>query len=98
MSVVERSRVLRPSTRQDSSESYKVDTAAVGHTDILRLSLYHEGDSERAFAILEFDGKDIADLASIHFKAREVDGLWRCEFSPVRPSAVLHAVANAASI
>ena len=82
MSVLERSRTLRPKTRQPESP-YKVDTKNVGPDDVLRLTIYEEGDVE--LAVFEFSGSDLADRSSIHFSAKSSGGHWKLTFSGAKP-------------
>lgn len=66
MAIVERNRILRPSTRLASSTSYKIDTEKVSDQDKLIVRIY----SERHKLIEEFyfDGRNIAGKESIHFR------------------------------
>lgn len=66
MAIIEKSRVIRPSSRQASSP-YKVDVSKVTAEDTLRLVITHESDSS---FIREYNipGKLLQDKNSIHFK------------------------------
>lgn len=66
MAIIERSRVIRPSSRKASS-SYKVDVSKVGIEDELHLVITHESNDSyrREFTI---PGTKLANRDSIHFK------------------------------
>ena len=87
MEIVEKSRTLRPSTRKASSP-YRVSTEQVGPEDVLRLTIFDEGQPDRNLIVFEFPGGDIASRASIHFTAKQDEGRWRLQFSEVQPTVV----------
>jgi hypothetical protein len=89
MNVIEKSRVLRFSTRKETSTSYRVKTEQVGGNDVLQLTISEEKDPGRVLGVFEFAGTELTDRTSIHFDARRVDGRWRLRFSGPRPTAVL---------
>lgn len=69
MNEIIRNRVIRPSTRAESSDNYKVETEAVSIADVLLVNVTHE--SLGINAAFKFEGKSIADKRSIHFKINE---------------------------
>jgi hypothetical protein len=71
MSEIVRNRVIRPSTRAESSDSYKIDTEAVSHFDTLLVNVTHESFGIKA--IYKFEGNSVADRNSIHFRVQEDD-------------------------
>lgn len=85
MGIMEKQRTLRPSSRKEISKSYKVDTRSILVDDILVLKIFHESDEKNPLGIYEFDGKDIAGKASIHFSAIKVDNAWKISFSGAYP-------------
>ena len=87
MKVVERSRTLRPTTREPES-SYKIDTQVVGPNDTLQLTIHDESRPGEVLGVFVFRGSDVADRASIHFAAHRIDGKWELRFSGARPVAV----------
>lgn len=66
MAIVERNRILRPSTRLASSISYKINTEKVSGLDELIVRVYSE--QKRLIAEFHFAGRDIAGKRSIHFR------------------------------
>lgn len=71
MSEIVRNRVIRPSTRAESSDSYKIDTKVVGATNKLLVNVSHENRSINL--TYKFEGRNIADRNSIHFKVNETE-------------------------
>ena len=88
MSVIERSRTLRPSTRLDSSP-YKVDTETVGNADILRLTIFGGTAGKRKLAVVEFRGSDLARINSFHFRVESTRGIHRITFIGAQPVTVI---------
>lgn len=65
MGTIIRNRTIRPSSRLESSKSYKIDTKVVGAIDTLRVNIDHESDSfSKSYW---FHGKDVAYRDSISF-------------------------------
>ena len=87
MSVFERSRTLRPSTRLDSSP-YKVDTMSVGSADTLRLRIFSGSSGKRKLGEVEFRGADLARKDSFHFRAESEKGKWRITFIGAQPVTI----------
>ncbi len=70
MAKILRSRVIRPSSRQDSSKSYKIDTKNILCGDILEVTITHE--SKIAFQkVYTFSGDDLNGKKSISFRVNE---------------------------
>ena len=60
-----RNRVIRPSTRLETSKSYKIDTKKVYSGDTLIVNISHENTD--FFKSYKFDGASVAKKASISF-------------------------------
>ncbi len=88
MATIERTRTLRPSTRQRTSP-YKVDTKRVGRPDSLRLTIFTEEKPMCAIGVFEFAGSDLASRDSIHFSAEEHQKKWRIKFTGAQPGSYL---------
>ena len=74
MTELVRTRTIRPSTRLESSTSYKIDTSKVGVNDKLVVKIYHETENfEKTY---EFTGYKVAKRNSIHFKVVNNDIVW----------------------
>ncbi|MBZ0243798.1 MAG: hypothetical protein K8F24_11320 [Bacteroidales bacterium] len=83
MKVINRSRVIRPSSRGENSESYKIDTKKVTAEDTLIVNISHEATAfQKSF---KFNGKDLANKNSIHFKAVEEGSQTKIEWSGAKP-------------
>lgn len=74
MAIVERNRILRPSTRLASSISYKINTEKVSGLDELIVRVYSE--QKRLIAEFHFAGRDIAgkDLSISDISMSELTG------------------------
>jgi hypoxanthine-DNA glycosylase len=66
MPEIIRNRTIRPSSRLDTSNSYKIDTKTVESGDILIVNIDHE--SKPFQKTYHFEGKGVADKASISFR------------------------------
>lgn len=88
MSIVSRTRTLRPMTRLDTSP-YKVDVKGVSSSDTLVLTILAEDQERRLVAQFEFNGSVLARRNSIHFSASHRDARWRISFIGVQPAAVI---------
>lgn len=79
MAKILRNRVIRPSTRLQTSKSYKIDTKNVLSNDILEVYITHESD-ENFHKVFIFQGSEIAHRNSISFRVYEygniIDILW----------------------
>ncbi|MFW5758063.1 MAG: hypothetical protein ACOCYO_05220 [Bacteroidota bacterium] len=66
MAEIIRNRTIRPSSRQEASKSYKIDTKNVNSDDTLIVNIDHESeDFNRTF---RFKGSNVSAKNSIHFK------------------------------
>ncbi len=78
MPEIVRNRVIRPSTRLESSKYYKIDTKKVYSGDTLIVNISHE--SMDYFRSYKFDGASVAKKASIGFKVKQagskIDVTW----------------------
>ena len=71
MSTIYRNRTIRPSSRLETSVSYKIDT--------LVITINHE--SENFHKEFTFSGEKVANRSSIHFRYINGEIIW----SPVQP-------------
>ena len=78
MATIQKTRVLRPSTRLKTSP-YKIDIKKVGVDDILEVSICKEDGTLHGQYI--FNGKDLIGLDSIHFNVINGEIVW----SPALP-------------
>lgn len=69
MAEINRRRVIRPSTRQNSSINYKVDVEGISKNDHLIVEITHESKPFRQ--CFKFEGKDLIGKKSIHFQVVE---------------------------
>jgi hypoxanthine-DNA glycosylase len=78
MDEIIRNRTIRPSSRLETSKSYKINTKAVTARDILIVNIDHESKSFRA--TYKFHGKDVAHKDSISFRVNDyssrIDITW----------------------
>lgn len=74
MAIVERNRILRPSTRLVSSTSYKIDTKKISEQDKLIVRIYSE--QYKLIGEFHFEGCDIAGKKSIHFQYIDEQIIW----------------------
>jgi hypoxanthine-DNA glycosylase len=78
MAEIVKNRVIRPSSRDEKSKSYKIDTKAVSAKDELIVNISHESKSfEKSF---RFAGIDVANKKSISFRVYDfgnsIDITW----------------------
>ena len=69
MNEIVRNRTIRPSTRNEKSKSYKIDTKQVCRGDTLVVNIGHENKSFRK--TYKFNGTDVANKNSISFSVNE---------------------------
>ena len=78
MAEIIRNRTIRPSSRLESSKSYKINTKDVNRFDTLIVHIDHE--TKPFQQKYSFEGRDVADCDSIHFRVREhgnqIDITW----------------------
>jgi len=70
MAEIIRRRTIRPSSRQPSS-SYKVNTENVTARDTLVVYIDHEDNPGEYLFTFRFNGSDLMDKRSIHFKVEQ---------------------------
>jgi len=70
MATILRSRVIRPSSRAESSKSYKVDTSKILSTDTLEVEITHESDPTFR-KVYTFSGSEVAGKSSISFRVSD---------------------------
>src|SRR5690606_34358520 len=69
MTEIIRNRTIRPSTRLEKSQSYKIDTKTVSHFDILVVNIDHE--TKPFSKSYKFNGSDVAHKDSISFRVND---------------------------
>ena len=86
MAVINKSRVIRPSTHA-ANDPYRVHCDDVGLDDILQITITHETDSSINM-LFEISGQEIGERNSIHFTASETKAAWQINWrgsvNPVR--------------
>lgn len=87
MKVIEKRRVLRPSTRMPESP-YRVKVEDVGPGDILQLTVCHEASPGKPIAIYEFRGSDLDGRKSIYFSADKSGNSWKIKFVGANPYTI----------
>lgn len=76
---------MRPSTRLESSTSYKINTESISSEDTLYVEIYYEKDIYTILFKYEFSGKDLVNKKSIHFKALKSETSWIITWSGANP-------------
>lgn len=79
MAKIVRNRVIRPSSRLETSISYKIDCKKVTSADTLEINITHE--SEDVHYTYEIDGGLVATKNSLHFTAEKIGGRWQISWS-----------------
>ena len=83
MADIIRSRTIRPSTRLESSKSYKIDTKEVSRDDTLIVNIDHEN---KAFhKTYKFNGAEVADKDSINFRVNDFGTSVEISWSGAKP-------------
>ena len=78
-----RNRTIRPSSRDENSKSYKIDTRLISRDDFLIVNIDHETNSyQKSF---KFYGSDVADRDSISFRVNDFDGIININWSGIKP-------------
>lgn len=88
MSVIERTRTLRPSTSPDPSP-YEVDTTAVGSADLLRLAIFGGKGGKRKLGEVEFRGSDLARMDTLLFRVESARAKHRISFIGAQPVTII---------
>lgn len=89
MSEIVRNRTIRPLTRLESSNNYKVDTKKVTEDNTLRVNIDHESLPFRRSYI--FSGIDLSIKDSISFHVHELNGDVDITWSTINPTDVLYS-------
>jgi len=71
MSDIYKSRTIRPSSRLETSTSYKINVKNVSENDTLYVTVKHE--SKPFHKVFKFSGKKLSGRKSIHFRTIEDD-------------------------
>ncbi|SMP38277.1 DNA-deoxyinosine glycosylase [Anoxynatronum buryatiense] len=80
---VVRNRTIRPSTRLETSKSYKIDTRKVSTNNTLIVNIDHEAKPfQKSY---KFKGSDVAHRNSISFRVDELESPIRITWSGVTP-------------
>ncbi|MFZ4799127.1 MAG: hypothetical protein ACOYMA_16620 [Bacteroidia bacterium] len=83
MANIERNRIIRPSSRLETSKSYKIDTKNVTKEDSLTVNIGHETKSfNKTYC---FKGSDIASKKSISFSVKDYGTHIDINWSGVNP-------------
>jgi len=69
MPKITRNRTIRPSSRQENSKRYKINTKQVTKSDTLVVNIDHE--SRPFYKTFKFKGADVANKASIGFRVHD---------------------------
>lgn len=80
---VHRNRTIRPSTRLESSKSYKINTENVSHGEILVVNIDHE--SKPFQKTYRFAGSDVAHKKSISFRVNDYGSKIDISWSGAKP-------------
>jgi hypothetical protein len=92
MTEIIRNRTIRPSSRAETSKSYKIDTKNVSSGDTLVVNIDHETKSFRK--IFRFKGSDVPHKDSISFRVNDfgthIDISWSGA-QPIRTTATTTA-------
>ena len=83
MKEVVRNRTIRPSTRLDTSKSYKIDTKNVYMSDTLIVNIDHE--TKPFLKSYKFRGSDVAHRDSISFRVNEIGSSITITWSGATP-------------
>lgn len=83
MAEIIRNRTIRPSSRQEASKSYKIDTKKVNSGDTLIVNIDHE--SEGFNWTFRFKGSDVSAKNSIHFKVDVSENRINITWSGAQP-------------
>jgi len=86
METILRKRTIRPSSRNEKSISYKIDTKAVTKGDTLVVEIDHESKSfNKTF---QFKGSDISDKNSISFRVKDFETSIELSWSGAQPTSI----------
>ena len=83
MAEITRNRTIRPSSRQEASKSYKIDTKKVNIDDTLIVNITHE--DEKFNKTFRFRGSDVAAKNSIHFEVEFFENRIHITWSGAQP-------------
>jgi hypothetical protein len=83
MAEIIRNRTIRPSSRLETSTSYKIDTSKVQAGNILVVNIDHESKPFRR--TYRFKGSDIVGKKSIHFQVKEDENNIEITWSGAKP-------------
>lgn len=74
MAEIHKSRTIRPSSRLETSTSYKVNVEGISANDTLVVTVDHESKPFRQ--VCRFSGKQLQGRKSIHFKTDGDNIIW----------------------
>lgn len=83
MAEIFRNRTIRPSSRDESSKSYKIETQKICATDTLIVNIDHE--KNRFDKTYKFSGADVADKKSISFRVYDYGTSIEIKWSGAQP-------------
>jgi len=90
MNTIIRNRTIRPSTRLETSKSYKINTEKVSSGDILIVNIDHE--SKDFHKTYHFNGSDVANRRSISFRVNDYGTHIDISWSGAKPTNVKNEV------
>ncbi len=96
MADIIRNRTIRPSSRKESSKSYKIDTEVISKRDILIVNIDHVSSSFRA--TYRFKGEDVANRNSIHFRVNDYGSHIDISWSGAEPISLTRIPDNVKEI
>lgn len=79
MAEICKSRTIRPSSRKETSISYRINVDKVSSDDILIVTIDHE--SQPLKKVYRFSGKQLQGRNTIHFRYKDNTIIW----SPISP-------------
>ncbi len=91
MPEIIRNRTIRPSSRAESSKSYKIETSSVTAKDTLIVNLIHE--SKPFKQTFKFSGSSIASKDSISFRVNDFGTRIDISWSGAKPLSNIHSSA-----
>lgn len=96
MTEIKRNRTIRPSSRNEKSKSYKIDTKSVSSGDILVVKIDHE--SKLFHRTFKFKGSDLAHKNSISFRVNDYGTHIDISWSGANPHGIETTEKKASSI
>ncbi len=92
MPEIIRNRTIRPSSRAESSKSYKIETSSVTAKDTLIVNLNHESKTYKQ--TYKFSGRSIENKDSISFRVNDFGTRIEINWSGAQPLSTIHSSAS----